>query len=370
MSKPEIILHHYQGSPYAEKVVAALRIKGLPWCSVATSPMLPRLLLEPLTNGYRRIPVMQIGNQIFCDTALILKELEKRYPSNDGGAAEGGSQAQASVAGVSDMIATFVDKQLFANVRDQMPWGASPEEQKANPLAAVFGSAAFLADRSQLSGGSKPINTEAIRRAQPLLVDQLVSNLDTLESALQGPQEKFHRQGAQGQGAGEGGWILNTLTPSMADCSVYGKVWWLMTTKRAPEFVTPSAFPCLFAWWGQMNAYMKKHRHPTQDRVKITGEDALQVARDAQKGGSVSTGVEGVHEAERRKVGELVTVSPNDYGKVPVKGRIVAITKERVCIRPEHGPSQQEHVERIEVLMHFPRNGYMIIPVGNVKAVL
>jgi hypothetical protein len=42
MSKPEIILHHYQGSPYAEKVVAALRIKGLPWCSVVTSHMMPR----------------------------------------------------------------------------------------------------------------------------------------------------------------------------------------------------------------------------------------------------------------------------------------------------------------------------------------
>ncbi|KAF9910512.1 hypothetical protein EC991_006329 [Linnemannia zychae] len=363
MSKPEIILHHYSGSPYAEKVVAALRIKGLPWCSVTTSPMPPRPLLEPLTNGYRRIPVMQIGNQIYCDTALILKELERRYPTNNGGAAELGSQA--SIAGVSDMIASWVDKQLFNNVKDQMPWGASPEEQKASPLAAVFGSSAFLADRSQLSGGGRPINTEAIRRAQPLLLDQLVSNLDTLEKALQGPQEKLRQHG-------QGGWILNTVTPSMADCSVYGKVWWLMTTKRAPEFVTPQAFPCLFAWWGQMNAFIKKHRHPTQDRVKTSGEEALQIARDAaslgQQGrGYVLTG-EGTHEAERRKVGELVTVSPNDYGKVPVKGRIVEITKERVCIRPEQSSSSEQEKGRIEVLMHFPRNGYIIVPA--VKAAL
>ncbi|KAF8938105.1 hypothetical protein BGZ47_008736 [Haplosporangium gracile] len=253
-------------------------------------------------------------------------------------------------------------KQLFANVRDQMPWGASPEEQKASPLAAVFGNPAFLADRSQLSGGGKPINTEAIRRAQPLLVDQLVSNLDTLEKVLQGPQQTFRQQGQQGTKMAEGGWILNTLAPSMADCSVYGKVWWLMSTRRAPEFVTPVAYPCLFAWWGQMNEYMKRHRHLTQDRVKISGEEALQIARDAgslgQKG-YVPT-MEGAHEAERRKAGDLVTVSPNDYGKVPVRGRIVEITKERVCIRPENGSSG----EKIEILMHFPRNGYIIVPVG------
>ncbi|KAF9099531.1 hypothetical protein BGX29_007117 [Mortierella sp. GBA35] len=357
MSRPEIILHHYQGSPYAEKVVAALRVKGLPWCSVATSPMLPRPLLEPLTNGYRRIPVMQIGNNVYCDTALILKELERRYPDKN--------NEDKDTAGVSEMIATWVDKQLFANVKDQMPWGATAEEQKASPLAAVFGSAAFLADRSQLSGGNKPINTEAIRRAQPLLVDQLVSNLDTLEKALQGPQQAFRQQQRQGV---EGGWILKTVAPSGADLSVYGKVWWLMTTRRAPEFVTPAVYPCLFAWWGQINQYIKTHRHPTLDRVKISGEEALQIARTAASKGQdhyVPT-QEGVHEAERRKKGDLVTVSPNDYGKVPVKGRIVEITKERVCIRPE--PRREDGVEEIRVLMHFPRSGYMIVPVGGKAA--
>lgn len=255
-----------------------------------------------------------------------------------------------------------------------MPWGASAEEQKASPLAAVFGNPAFLADRSQLSGGGKPINTEAIRRAQPLLMDQLISNLDTLEKALQGPQQAFlGQQGVQQQGATkkvtEGGWILNTLTPSMADCSVYGKVWWLMSTRRAPEFVTPTAYPCLFAWWGQMNEYLKRHRHSTLDKVKISGEEALQIARRAASAslgqeGYALTREEGVHEAERRRVGELVTVSPNDYGRVPVKGRIVEVTKERVCIRPENGSSE----EKIDILMHFPRNGYIIVPI--VKAAL
>ncbi|KAG0198619.1 hypothetical protein BGX28_007959 [Mortierella sp. GBA30] len=86
-------------------------------------------LLEPLAHGYRRIPVMQIGNNIYCDTI-----------------------------------------QLFNNVKDQMPWGEIEEEQKSSPLHAVFGNPTFLADRSRLSGG-RTINIQAIRQAQPFLLD-------------------------------------------------------------------------------------------------------------------------------------------------------------------------------------------------------
>ncbi|KAF9349239.1 hypothetical protein BGX26_012429 [Mortierella sp. AD094] len=352
MSKPVVILHHYQGSPYAEKVIAALRVKGIPWYSVPTSPMMPRPLLEPLTHGYRRIPVMQIGNNIYCDTALILDELERRYPEENISLPSypGGGTA------ISDMIATWVDKQLFNNVKDQMPWGATPEEQKLSPLHAVFGNKEFLADRSQLSGG-RPINTEAIKQAQPLLLDQLISNLDTLEHALRGPmqalQNRFPRP--------EGGWILGAVLPSAADFSAYAIVWWLISTKRAPNHVTPDAYPCIFEWYSQMNDCIKKHKHPTQDRVKISGEEALQVARQASKNlpnlGFVATN-EGVHHQEKRKVGEFVAITPNDYGKVPVKGQILEITGRRVTIRPEPLESHQD----INVFIHFPRSGYMIVP--------
>jgi len=110
-----------------------------------------------------------------------------------------------------------------------------------------------------------------------------------------------------------------------------------------------------------MNEYLKKHCHPTQDRVKISGDEALQIARNAASLGQEYVPTkEGVHEAERRRPGDLVTVSPNDYGKVPVKGRIMEITKDRVCIRPD----QDSSLEKINVIMHFPRNGYIIVPVG------
>ena len=77
----EIILHHFATSPFSEKVRLAFGIKKLAWRSVEIPSMLPKPDLIPLTGGYRKTPVMQIGADIFCDTQIILRELDRRYPT-------------------------------------------------------------------------------------------------------------------------------------------------------------------------------------------------------------------------------------------------------------------------------------------------
>ena len=68
----DFILHHYDNSPFSEKVRLAFGLKGLAWRSVIQPTIMPKPDLIPLTGGYRRIPVLQIGADIFCDTQLIL----------------------------------------------------------------------------------------------------------------------------------------------------------------------------------------------------------------------------------------------------------------------------------------------------------
>ena len=81
MAGPQsIILHHYERSPFSEKIRHALRMKNLGWASVSIPTIMPKPLLMPLTGGYRKTPVMQIGADIFCDTAMILRVLEERFP--------------------------------------------------------------------------------------------------------------------------------------------------------------------------------------------------------------------------------------------------------------------------------------------------
>ena len=50
------ILHHYDFSPFAEKIRLALGIKGLRWHSVIAPSVLPKPDLVALTGGYRHIP--------------------------------------------------------------------------------------------------------------------------------------------------------------------------------------------------------------------------------------------------------------------------------------------------------------------------
>src|SRR5690242_305033 len=77
----DLILHHFDWSPFAEKARLALGLKRLAWQSVQIPMILPKPDLMPLTGGYRKTPVLQIGADIYCDTRLIARELDRRYPT-------------------------------------------------------------------------------------------------------------------------------------------------------------------------------------------------------------------------------------------------------------------------------------------------
>jgi glutathione S-transferase len=76
----QLILHHHDPSPFAEKIRLVFGLKGLPWASVQIPMIMPKPDLTALTGGYRKTPVLQVGADIYCDTALIATELEDRFP--------------------------------------------------------------------------------------------------------------------------------------------------------------------------------------------------------------------------------------------------------------------------------------------------
>ena len=56
-----------------------------------------------------------------------------------------------------------------------------------------------------------------------------------------------------------------------------------------------------------------------------------------------------------RKPGDRVEVMPDDYGKVKVAGEIVALSSQHIAIR-RHDPRAGE------VVVHFPRAGFLVFP--------
>ena len=141
----ELILHHYPTSPFAEKARLLLGFKGLSWRSVKISPVMPKPDLTALTGGYRKTPVLQVGADIYCDTALIARRLE---------------QEKASPAlfpeGQEMIVATFaawIDSVVFQHAVSLVfqPESAAVRFGKLPPEALK----AFIADRAGLfSGGS------------------------------------------------------------------------------------------------------------------------------------------------------------------------------------------------------------------------
>jgi glutathione S-transferase len=75
-----LILHQYEISPFSEKVRVAMAIKGLGWRACNQPSIMPKPELVALTGGYRRIPVLQIGADLYFDSQYIMEELERRFP--------------------------------------------------------------------------------------------------------------------------------------------------------------------------------------------------------------------------------------------------------------------------------------------------
>lgn len=74
-----LILHVVDSSPYGQKIRTYLAAAGISHKCCIQPRVLPRADLEALGVTYRRIPVLSIGCDIYCDSSLIAKVLQDRY---------------------------------------------------------------------------------------------------------------------------------------------------------------------------------------------------------------------------------------------------------------------------------------------------
>ena len=105
ISNDRSYLHHYPNSPFSEKVRIAFGVKQLAWKSVHSPSMMPKPDLMPLTGGYRKTPVLQVGADIYCDTQLIMLELERRAPRP--------TLLPVDKAGEARALAMWADRNVF-----------------------------------------------------------------------------------------------------------------------------------------------------------------------------------------------------------------------------------------------------------------
>ena len=186
------ILHHFDASPFSEKIRLIFGFKGLSWASVRIPRIMPKPDLMPLTGGYRRTPVMQIGADIFCDTQIIIREIERRFPSP--------TLFPSGDAGVPWALGMWTDRPFFQK-RGQ------PRVRDARPRRFRRNSSRIAA---RLRGAS--FDVEKMRAAIPQMRDQIRAHLGWIEAQL-----------------GDGRpWLLGDF--SLADVSAYMNVWYVRSS--------------------------------------------------------------------------------------------------------------------------------------------
>jgi len=306
----ELILHNYPTSPFAEKARLLLGFKGLSWRSVKVSPVMPKPDLTSLTGGYRKTPVLQIGADIYCDTALIARRLEheKALPAFF---PEGQEMIVAS-------FAAWVDSVVFQHAVSLVfqPESIAVRFGKLSPEAIK----AFLADRAGLfSGGSATkLSAEQARHQWPTIMGRL-------ELQLQREQGDFL--------FGE---------PSIADFSLAHCLWFLKATPVTSPLV--DAYPAVLAWFGRVMGF----GHGAFS--EISAEEALEVSRNATP---AALPEEAFDEPNGFEAGQQVVIAATDYGVDPVAGELVFAGREELILRREDPRAGVVHV-------HFPRFGFRI----------
>ena len=306
-----IILHHFDRSPYSEKIRLALRMKNLAWSGVEIPSIMPKPDLVPLTGGYRRTPVMQIGADIFCDTAIMLTELECRYQLP--------SLNLPGHEGLAKMVAGWTDGKWFQTSVGVI-FGAVGEHMPKE----------FIDDRTKMSG--RPFDVEGMKAAAPFLRDQWRSQLMWIEERLEG-----------GRHAGTGDWIVGTK-PGMVDVHAFMNPWFV--EKNVPDFLELcfESAPMTKDWYRRLKDF--KGQAPEN----LNGAEAIQIACDAAPRLKPASTAKDIRDFQP---GDKVAIAADDYAKDWVEGELVVANAERVII--------SRFDERAENLhLHFPRVGYVL----------
>ena len=304
----QLILHHYPTSPFAEKIRLILGYKKLSWRSVFIPRIMPKPDVIALTGGYRRTPVLQIGADIYCDTALIADVLEKMAPSP--------SLYPSPVNGVSRIVAQWADSQVFSAA---MAYNFQPAGI-ANVFEGMSEEAiqAFLADRAAMRGGAPRMS---IGEGKSTYKSQLRRLSDMLT-------EHPYLMGA---------------VPSIADFSAYHPLWF--TAERTPSLAGIfDATPLLKDWM----ARMKVMGHGTSESMKSA--ETIEVAKNASP---LDVSQQTFIDEHGISLGSDVTITADNFGLEPTPGVLVAATKTRLTLRREDERAGTVHV-------HFPRNGFIL----------
>lgn len=304
----DIILHHYPESPFSEKIRLIFGYKNLSWKSVHVPMIMPKPGLIPLTGGYRKTPVMQIGADIYCDTEIIARTIDNLYPDKS-------IYPKKDRLGI-EALARWTDQTLF------MMTIVMAFQADTFATSPVFYNqeqgTSFLADRARF-----------IEENPSLLMP-----LDVAKTGYLTHMANLDKQLSDGR------LYLHGETPTIADFSTYHCVWFNFTNRALRNLFEP--FDHLLGWRQRMAGF--SHRNSNE----LSDQSALTIATDSKV--SIREGSAYALPSDIN-LGDRVSIRPSDYGRDRVRGTLLSATVDEYVL------------ERLDdrcglLALHFPRVGF------------
>jgi glutathione S-transferase len=301
-----LILHQYDASPFSQKALMMLGIKGAAYHSVEMPMMPPKDAMMALTGGYRGTPVLQVGSDVYVDSQLIARELDRLLP----------------------------EPLLVPVVNGAM------ERMMVRSADAFFRTALGI-----VLGVALPFWPEAFRKDREHLFPDIDFNAAAANLTQARAQYRAHAALLEEQLA-DGRPFLMGGRPSLADVQAWPFTWMLRQNLPDQAAALLAGFDAVHAWESRCAAIGHGQRQ------ELPADEALAVAL-----ASAPQTVEHVDPADAQglRAGQAVTVMPEDTRRGEVAGTVAVATPTRVAVRRQH-PAVGE------VVVHFPRLGYRITP--------
>lgn len=309
----DFILHHYDASPFAEKTRTLLGHKKAHYNVVNIPIIMPKPDLVALTGGYRKTPVLQYKNHIYCDTRLMARVIDEQF--------DGVSIFPSELSLTANTVAQWADQHLFsaAVALAFSPAGFEAFRQRV-PEKFVE---AFVSDRAKMNEGGIGLSMEANTALQliPIYLQQMEQQLKDAGPFICGDQI------------------------SIADFSIYHCLWFINNNAGVRALL--EGYQTLNQWFETM----KSIGHGSQTSIDAT--TAIDIAHSSPKmlfSDNDFLVINGF------KFGERVEILPTDYGITPVSGELIVSKSDEIAVK-----RIDDKVG--EVYVHFPRVGYKMVAV-------
>jgi len=321
------ILFLWSFSPWASKVVAYLALRGIPHARCEQPITQPRPDLDALGVNYRRIPVLSIGRDIYCDSLLILEKLEALY--QDGSYKSIGATNSTEIA-LEKLFEKWTDAVVFkpaaAAIPTDLDFMRDPQFQK---------------DREELWG--RPWTKEAQEELRPAALADLRANFDLLEAIL-----------------GDGrAWVLGGEDqdgPKLADIHACWIFDWLLQLPGAfpEEFFGAMRYPKTMAWRDRYNAAIAKAKEAMPKPKELEGPGAVKKILESGFG---EDDLKVEADPTNLQQGQEVEMYPIDTGSNRRDtGKLIGLSTSEAVISTT---SQQGGKE---MRIHYPRWNFAIAP--------